>query len=50
MAGNFIADLEKHWKWSSGDPEELFILEEEIAAGSFGSVYKVSLGSTLKLY
>jgi hypothetical protein len=36
-----IEDLEKSWAWSSGDPEELFTLEEEIASGSFGSVYKV---------
>lgn len=36
-----VEALEKNWKWSLGDPEELFILEEEIASGSFGSVYKV---------
>eukprot|EP01127_Copromyxa_protea_P016644 TRINITY_DN4980_c0_g1_i1.p1 TRINITY_DN4980_c0_g1~~TRINITY_DN4980_c0_g1_i1.p1 ORF type:complete len:1461 (+),score=442.57 TRINITY_DN4980_c0_g1_i1:40-4422(+) len=28
------------WKWDEGDPEELFFLEEEIAAGAFGTVYK----------
>jgi len=42
MAGKFdVEELERNWKWSEGDPEELFILEEEIASGSFGSVYKV---------
>lgn len=46
MAGNLIAELEKNWKWSSGDPEEIFLLEEEIAAGSFGSVYKVNISQT----
>ena len=42
MAGKFdVEELERTWKWSEGDPEELFVLEEEIASGSFGSVYKV---------
>lgn len=27
--------------FDSGDPDEIFILEEEIASGSFGAVYKV---------
>jgi hypothetical protein len=27
--------------FDSGDPEEIFLLEEEIASGSFGAVYKV---------
>jgi serine/threonine protein kinase len=41
MAGKFdVEELERNWKWSEGDPEELFVLEEEIASGSFGSVYK----------
>ena len=35
-----VEALERNWKWSDGDPEELFVLEEEIASGSFGSVYK----------
>jgi hypothetical protein len=44
MAGKFdVEELERNWKWSEGDPEELFVLEEEIASGSFGSVYKVRL-------
>lgn len=47
MAVNLIAELEKNWKWSSGDPEEIFLLEEEIASGSFGSVYKVSISQKL---
>lgn len=47
MAGKFdVEELERNWKWSEGDPEELFVLEEEIASGSFGSVYKVRLQST----
>ena len=25
----------------AGDPDQIFILEEEIASGSFGAVYKV---------
>lgn len=50
MAGNLIAELEKNWKWSTGDPEEIFILEEEIAAGSFGSVYKARHITTNKIY
>jgi serine/threonine protein kinase len=33
-------NLEESWQWDSGDAEELYILEEEIASGSFGSVYK----------
>ena len=41
MSGNLIEEIENNWTWSSGDPEEIFILEEEIAAGSFGNVYKV---------
>lgn len=36
-----VEALERNWKWSDGDPDELFVLEEEIASGSFGSVYKV---------
>ncbi len=28
--------------FDSGDPEQLFVLEEEIASGSFGAVYKVT--------
>jgi hypothetical protein len=40
-----VEALERNWKWSDGDPEELFVLEEEIASGSFGSVYKVRLQS-----
>eukprot|EP01127_Copromyxa_protea_P004604 TRINITY_DN14456_c0_g1_i1.p1 TRINITY_DN14456_c0_g1~~TRINITY_DN14456_c0_g1_i1.p1 ORF type:complete len:1014 (-),score=251.52 TRINITY_DN14456_c0_g1_i1:111-3152(-) len=28
------------WHWDVGDPEEIFFLEEEIASGSFGTVYK----------
>jgi hypothetical protein len=35
-----LADVE-NWEFDTGDPEELFILEEEIASGSYGSVYKV---------
>lgn len=31
----------KHF-FDEGDPDEIFILEEEIASGSFGAVYKVS--------
>ena len=30
----------KHF-FDKGDPDEIFILEEEIASGSFGAVYKV---------
>lgn len=28
------------WIWDEGDPEEIWYLEEEIAAGAFGTVYK----------
>jgi len=28
------------WVWDEGDPEEIYFLEEEIASGTFGSVYK----------
>lgn len=28
------------WVWDEGDPEEIWFLEEEIAAGAFGTVYK----------
>ncbi len=35
-------NLEESWQWDSGDAEELYVLEEEIASGSFGSVYKAS--------
>lgn len=28
------------WVWDEGDPEEIWYLEEEIAAGAFGTVYK----------
>jgi hypothetical protein len=35
-----VEELERDWEWDHGDPEELFVLEEEIASGSFGSVYK----------
>lgn len=41
MSGSLIEEIENNWEWSAGDPEEIFILEEEIAAGSFGNVYKV---------
>ena len=27
--------------FSEGDPDRIFVLEEEIASGSFGAVYKV---------
>lgn len=27
--------------FDAGDPDEIFILEEELASGSFGAVYKV---------
>jgi hypothetical protein len=27
--------------FNDGDPDDIFILEEEIASGSFGAVYKV---------
>lgn len=41
MSSSLIEEIENNWEWSAGDPEEIFILEEEIAAGSFGNVYKV---------
>ncbi len=31
--------------FDDGDPDEIFILEEEIASGSFGAVYKVHINS-----
>jgi hypothetical protein len=41
MTSEAEKNLEKNWAWDQGDPEEIHILEEEIASGSFGSVYKV---------
>eukprot|EP01126_Amoeba_proteus_P031255 TRINITY_DN3070_c0_g1_i4.p1 TRINITY_DN3070_c0_g1~~TRINITY_DN3070_c0_g1_i4.p1 ORF type:complete len:743 (-),score=183.51 TRINITY_DN3070_c0_g1_i4:1735-3963(-) len=35
-----IPGLSGEWVWDEGDPEEMFFLEEEIAAGAFGIVYK----------
>lgn len=35
-----MADRFKEF-FDDGDPDKIFILEEEIASGSFGSVYKV---------
>lgn len=32
--------LDDKWEWDEGDPEEIYFLEEEIASGTFGSVYK----------
>jgi hypothetical protein len=34
------ANLKKYF--SEGDPDRIFVLEEEIASGSFGAVYKVN--------
>eukprot|EP01114_Cavostelium_apophysatum_P002590 TRINITY_DN1229_c0_g1_i1.p1 TRINITY_DN1229_c0_g1~~TRINITY_DN1229_c0_g1_i1.p1 ORF type:complete len:972 (-),score=387.36 TRINITY_DN1229_c0_g1_i1:212-3127(-) len=39
----------KHF-FDAGDPDEIFILEEEIASGSFGAVYKGRHGQTGKYY
>jgi len=36
--------------FDEGDPDEIFILEEEIASGSFGAVYKGRHGKTGKYY
>jgi hypothetical protein len=41
MTSEIEKSLEKNWVWDEGDPEEIHVLEEEIASGSFGSVYKV---------
>jgi len=41
MTSEIEKSLEKNWVWDEGDPEVIHILEEEIASGSFGSVYKV---------
>eukprot|EP01126_Amoeba_proteus_P012440 TRINITY_DN15124_c0_g1_i2.p1 TRINITY_DN15124_c0_g1~~TRINITY_DN15124_c0_g1_i2.p1 ORF type:complete len:172 (-),score=29.60 TRINITY_DN15124_c0_g1_i2:285-800(-) len=35
-----VPGLPDEWVWDEGDPEEMFFLEEEIAAGAFGIVYK----------
>ncbi len=35
-----MAFLSEPWQWNDGDPEEIYFLEEEIASGTFGSVYK----------
>jgi serine/threonine protein kinase len=40
MTSEIEKSLEKNWVWDEGDPEVIHILEEEIASGSFGSVYK----------
>lgn len=32
--------LDEPWEWDEGDPEDIYFLEEEIASGTFGSVYK----------
>eukprot|EP01122_Echinamoeba_exundans_P010168 TRINITY_DN3746_c0_g1_i1.p1 TRINITY_DN3746_c0_g1~~TRINITY_DN3746_c0_g1_i1.p1 ORF type:complete len:1109 (+),score=400.80 TRINITY_DN3746_c0_g1_i1:238-3564(+) len=45
-----VEELERDWEWDQGDPEELFVLEEEIASGSFGSVYKAKYIQDGKIY
>eukprot|EP01128_Nolandella_sp_AFSM9_P003470 TRINITY_DN1494_c0_g1_i2.p1 TRINITY_DN1494_c0_g1~~TRINITY_DN1494_c0_g1_i2.p1 ORF type:complete len:1350 (-),score=374.83 TRINITY_DN1494_c0_g1_i2:182-4231(-) len=35
-----IWQLPEPWVWDEGDPEDIYYLEEEIASGTFGSVYK----------
>lgn len=53
MSNRFVEELELKWTWDAGDPEDIFVLEEEIAEGSFGHVYKVityPCGKSVKVF
>lgn len=49
MAHLSIPGVTGEWQWDEGDPEEIYFLEEEIASGSFGTVYVDTLCTQLTL-